>query len=727
MALRRLSISLLVFTLAAFTTMPTRALADAAWAEEIAKEITIHRDEWGVPHIHGPTDMSVVFGYGYCQAEDYFWQVEENLLRAIGRAAEANGKISFESDLLTHNFAVPRRCRETFPDLPEIDRRICEAFADGVNFYLATHPQTKPRLLTTVEPWMVFAHRLQIGLDWMFGKAKVSKRENLEYVDGTRAASNGWAIAPRLTKSGSAMLFINPHQPWFGPGSWYEAHIKSDEGWNYSGASFYANPFPSLGHNEHLGWGHTANNPDVADAYELTFDDPNNPLKYRYDGGYREGTKRKEIIKLKTDDGMEERVYEFVDTHFGPVVDEVGDNKYLAVKIANLGQAKVYSQGYRMSKATSWKEWRSALDELQLAMFNCIYADREGNIAYIYNGAIPRRDPGFTWDKPVDGANPKTEWQGYHAIAELPQVVNPPSGWVQNCNQSPFTTTDDGNPLRRNFPDYMVGDKHAETPRAQMSRRMLRRMTDITFDDWCAAGMDTKMYWPITMLPEARVEWEAAQQDDPTFAEEIRPYIEHLLDWDYDAGNDSTQATLVFAWYFELYAPKSPSANNKIQAKYMKSPRARLAALKPAAGMLKFLYGDWKVPWGKVARLQRLIEVRDRPDFAKFSKDKPSLPCPGMPGQMGTIFNAYFLFPTPARREMYGVAGHSYVSCIEFGKDEVQARSIVPFGQSGDPESPHFFDQAELFSSRKFKPAWFDWDDVLAHAQVSYHPGEDPK
>lgn len=710
-----------LFLVASLLTVPLPATS--ASPEELAEQVTIHRDQWGVPHVHGKTDEAAVFGFAYCQGEDFFWQVEENILRAIGRAAEANGAISLDSDLLTHNFNLPGNCQARFDSLPAEDKMICTAFAEGLNYYLKTHPETKPRLITHFEPWYVYAHRLQIGLDWMFTKAHVSKRDQKSYIEASRVASNGWAIAPNKTKDGTTMLFINPHQPWFGPGSWYEGHIKSEEGWNFSGACFFANPFPSLGHNEYLGWGHTANTPDVADAYRLTFDDSTNPLHYRYDGGYRTATRREAVVKVKTDGGVEERKYTFIDTEMGPVVKKESDTQFLAVRIAGLDRPSAFSQAVRMTKAKSFDEWRAALDELQLTMFNCIYADRDGNIAYIYNGAVPRRDPAFKWDEPLDGADPSVEWKGYHTIAELPQVINPLCGWVQNCNQSPFLTTDDENPVRQNFPDYMVEDKDRETRRAQMSRMVLREMKDVTFDDWVAAATATKLYWPMTILPEAKREFARLEKEEPTLAEKIRPYAEHLFDWDYEGGLESTQATLCFAWYLELYQQGDLAADLKMHPKYMVSPKARLEGLVLAAGKLRLLAGDWKVPWGKVARMQRLLDVREQADL-KFSLDKPSLPCPGMPGQIGTIFNTTYLPPTPERRALFGVAGHSYFACVEFKKDQPVTRSLVPFGQSADPNSPHYFDQAEMYSRREMKPAWFDWEDVEANTKEKYHPGE---
>jgi acyl-homoserine lactone acylase PvdQ len=373
-----------------------------------------------------------------------------------------------------------------------------------------------------------------------------------------------------------------------------------------------------------------------------------------------------------------------------------------------------------MTKAKNFDEWRAALDALELTMFNCIYADREGNIAYIYNGAVPRRDPSFVWDKPLDGSDPRVEWQGYHTADELPQVINPANGFVQNCNQSPFTTTDDFNPIPNDYPNYMVGESNVDTRRAKMSRLLLRNMKDTTFAEWCKAGFDLTVYWPMEVLPSYKRGLEELKQTDPELAAKVEPYFQHLFDWDYQGGNDSTQATLCWAWYTELYEMKP---EGKMQQKYISDPKARFSSILNAVTKLKVLYGDWKVPWGKVARLQRVTEVSVMDDL-NFSNKQPSLPCPGMPAEMGMIFNTFYLPPTPLRREMYGLAGHSYVSCIEFGKDKIEAKSILIFGENANPKSKHYFDQAELFSKGEMKPSWFEWDEVVANTAKSYHPGE---
>ncbi|MFO0949149.1 MAG: penicillin acylase family protein [Planctomycetota bacterium] len=695
----------------------------ASSPESLAKSVTIVRDEWGVPHIHGKTDEATIFGFAYCQGQDYFWQVEENVLRALGRTAEANGPKGLENDLLTLNFNIPRQAQEDYPKLPDLDKKICEAFSSGLNYFLERNPDVKPRVITRFEPWHIFAHRRQIGLDWMFNKANVKKSDQKAYAESLENAvgSNGWAIGPSRTKNKTAMLFINPHQPWFGPGSWYEGHVQSDEGWNFTGAAFYASPFPMLGHNEHLGWGHTANKPDVADAYRLTFDDPTNPLKYRYADGYREAKERKEVVRVKNGKGLEEKTFVFRDTHLGPVVKKEDDVHFLAVKVAKMHEPEAFSQAMRMTKARNFAEWKEALHDLELPMFNCIYADREGNIAYIYNAAVPRRDPKYTWDQPLDGSDPNTEWNGYHGFAELPQMVNPSTGYVQNCNQSPYFTSDDDNPVRNDFPDYLADDRHVDTRRAKVSRMLLREMKDVSLADWSRAAFDTTMYWPLEILPHYKRGLEELKKSDPELAKKVEPYFEHLFDWDCKGGNDSTQATLCWAWYTELYELKP---EGKLQAKYLNDPKARYASIVTAATRLQLLYGDWKVPWGKACRMQRLSDVSVQEDLA-FSNKLPSLPCPGAPSELGTVFNTFFLPPTPFRREMYGLAGASYVACIEFGKDKIESKSLLTFGSSGKSGAPHYFDQAALFSKGELKNAWFYKDEVMAHAKATYHPGEE--
>jgi penicillin amidase len=535
--------------------------------------------------------------------------------------------------------------------------------------------------------------------------------------------SNTWAIGPSRTKSRKAMLFANPHQPWFGYGQFYEGHVKSGEGLNFSGACFFGGPLPTIGHNEHLGWSHTVNDPDVADVWLETFDDPANKLNYKHGDGYRAATAWTETLKVKTPDGFQEKVYTLRKTHHGPIVGRAPDGRQLAVQISRLAEGSRLRQALKMTKATNFADWRAAMSELNLQMFNTCYADREGNIFYVYNGAVPRRDPSFDWTRPVDGANPKTDWQGLHSFDELPQILNPTSGYLQNCNSTPFFTTDEGNPNIGDFPAYMVEDRYDDKRRAKVSRMLLRQMHDVTFEDWKKAAWDTTLYWPLTQLPGLALELKALEKSDPTLAARCKPYMDHLCDWDCRSAVDSTQTTLCYMWYENLYGRGYPVET--LKPEFVAAPAKKFEALVAAAGTLKGFYGDWKVRWGDVSRIQRHANYADAGKIP-FSDSQPSLPCAGVPGPLGVVFNTYYAPPNATRKKQYGAVGHSFVGVYEFG-DKVQAATLLQFGACSDPKSPHFMDQARLYSKQQFKPAWFDWSDVLAHAKRSYHSGEQAK
>jgi acyl-homoserine lactone acylase PvdQ len=374
-----------------------------------------------------------------------------------------------------------------------------------------------------------------------------------------------------------------------------------------------------------------------------------------------------------------------------------------------------------MTKATNFDQWLAAMRSIDLQMFNTVYADDAGNIAYIYNGAVPKRDLKFNWTQPVDGADPATEWKGIHLLDELPQLINPPVGYVQNCNSTPFTTADDGSPFEQDYPAYMVEEKHDDKRRAKISRHLLRQASDVTFDHWQRLCFDTTLYWPMNEIPRLSRLIPALKRDDPTLASKVAPYFEHLQSWDFRGGAESTQATLCAQWYEELYGRGYPV--EQLREPYLNVPNNKFAALVAAADRLTATYGEWRVPWGKVHRTQRQPNVASAL-FAPFDDAQPSLPCLGLPGPLGVAFTVYYTPANDRRKLQYGTTGHSFVGAYEFGK-RVAAATILQYGTSGDPKSPHFFDQAELYSQQKFKPAWFHWDDVLANTARKYHPGEE--
>ena len=351
-------------------------------AQQLAQSVIIYRDEWGVPHIDGPTDESVVFGFAYCQAEDNFWQLEDSYLLALGRYAEAYGKGVLEKDILNHAFEVTRSSKADFETLDPQTQRLAAAFVAGVNYYLEKHPEVKPRLINHFEPWFMLALGRGVVVEWHYGSLGVPRNQVPTAYEEIAAAkgSNAWAIAPARTKSGHAMLFINPHQPYYGYGQFYEGHLRSGEGWNFIGGTFFGSPLPTLGHNEHLGWAFTVNQPNLGNAWTVTFDDPENPLHYRHGDGYRLAEEWTDTIKVRVGRSLIESEYTFRTTHHGPIVQKLNDTQYVAANIGRFREALLSRQNLKMVKAKNLGEFREAMRMLDFHIFNTVYADREGNI-----------------------------------------------------------------------------------------------------------------------------------------------------------------------------------------------------------------------------------------------------------------------------------------------------------------------------------------------------------
>lgn len=695
----------------------------------LAEQVVIHRDDWGVPHIHGQTDAACAFGMAYAQAEDFFWQIEETYIDCLGRAAELHGPSHLEMDVLNRAFEIVPSAKADFPKLEPELRRLFEAFTLGLNHYLASHPEEKPRLLTRFEPWHMLAYcrHLALELGWRFSGLPRKYRPGEQELHRD-VGSNAWAIGPGKIKSRHAILFCNPHQPWYGFGQFYEAHVKSDEGWNFTGATFFGHPLPSIGHNEYLGWTFTSSDPNVGSAWIETFDHPTDRLKYRYGDGYRDAVEWKDTVLLKNGSKLQTREYTFQKTHHGPVLKKMGDKKFASARLSRMYDAILSRMLLRLVRATNFEQFRAGIGMLEFPSFHCVYADRGGNIFYLYNGAIPKRDQRFDWFQPVDGSNPATEWKGLLSIDELPQCLNPPSGYVQSCNNSPFTTTDDGNPSLLDFPTYIGEDLNDDKRRAKRSRMLLRSMHDASFEDVRAAAFDVGNYWAITELPGYRRDFAGLKDRNPALYEKVKPYFEHLANWDGQGGMDSTQMTLCHAWYEELYGMGYPA--ERLKRKYQDEPDQRFQALVDAASALVKMHGNWKLRWGDTHRIQRHANVAD---FFKipFSDSKPSLPLAGAPGTMGVIYTQYYTpsIYVPFVREMrkrYGIVGPTYMSVIEFGP-RVRAETLIQYGASGRPDSSHFFDQAHLVSERRLKPELFYWEDVEKGTRRKYHPGEETK
>jgi len=419
--------------------------------------------------------------------------------------------------------------------------------------------------------------------------------------------------------------------------------------------------------------------------------------------------------KLKT------RKLRFRKTIHGPIL-AMRDGHPLAVRVAGLRHGGQFQEFYAMSKAHNLSEFKKALEIKGITFHNITYADKDGHIFYIYNGAIPRRNTKYDWTKPLDGSDPGTLWKGYHSIDELPQVTDPPSGWVLNTNSSPFYATQKDNPVPSKYPNYMVGKADHVNVRSRRSRELLSCPGRFTFKEWQKMAFDTHYYVADKKLPVLIAEWEKLKKKNPKRAEKLRPLIEGLKHWDHNGSVSSTATTWFTLWTIAMLDPATiPDTYRHLDfgvEHVPAGPEHGIRALEAVRKSLIDKYGTIQVPWGELNRLQRPV-----PATGGFSDDRLSLAVPGGPGSIvGDIFAFYAMQPKGSEH-LYGIYGDSYVSVVEFGS-KPKAYTVLPWGESNDPKSSHYFDQAHLYARGKFKRAWFTLKEVKEHAAFAYHPGE---
>jgi len=730
-SLAALALLALVSCRAASPPAPTVPPEVAAWQQRAAA-VTIVRDDWGIPHITGKTDADAVFGLMYAQAEDDFNRVETNFINAMGRLAEAEGEKEIYRDLRMKLFIDPVELKAEHEKAPDWLKALMTAWADGLNYYLATHPDVKPRVITKFEPWMALSFSEgSIGgdiesvsiarLEAFYGKnpaalARVEPDPRYMAVPPEPTGSNGWAVAPANTTAGKALLWINPHTSF---SFREEAQMTSGEGLNAYGALTWGQFFIYQGFNEKAGWMHTSSGVDNIDEFLETIVQKDGKVFYKYGAEEREATVKTISIPYKTASGMATKEFTTWRTHHGPIVREQ-DGKWVAVALMEQ-PLKALQQSYGRTKTKNIAAYKQVMELHTNSSNDTLYADADGNIAYFHSNFVPKRNPALDWSKPVDGSVPENDWQGVHAVDDSPSVENPPNGWVYNTNDWPFMAAGKHSKKKSDFPAYF--DTAGENPRGVHAIRVLDNRKDFSLDALVATGFDTAQPEFDLQIPLLLRAWDQAPASNPLKAKLAEP-IKVLRAWDRRWAVDSVPQSLAIFWGEDLWAKSAPparEAGTSVYA-YMRTKatsQQRLESLAAAVDKLTADFGTWQTPWGEINRFQRISPAIVHP----YSDDQPSTPVGFASARWGSLAS-FGARSYNGSKKIYGSSGNSFVAAVEFGKDGVRARAITAGGLSSDPTSKHFNDQAERYATGNLREVYFYPKQLEGHTERTYNPGK---
>ena len=695
--------------------------------EKQSKNITIIRDNYGIPHVYGKTDADAVFGLLYAQCEDDFRRVEMNYIEKLGRLAEVNGEKDLYSDLLIRMVIDTADAVKDYANAPGWLKKILNSYADGINYFLYKNPTVKPVLLNRFQPWFpllwtdgsigaISTGGISVAELKNFYSGKDEVLAKKEYAEEVTTGSNGFAFAPKITASGNAILYINPHVTfYFRP----EVHMISEQGLNVYGAVTWGQPFVYQGFNEHGGWMHTSSQADISDAYIEKLTKKNNDWFYEYDGKENPVIKKTISIKYKTATGIETKIFNTLFTQHGPIMAK-RNGQYLSLRHNNR-DTKGFMQSWLRTKTKSFADFKKTMNMGANPSNNTVYADAEGNIAYWHGNFLPKRDAKYDWSKPVDGSISATEWKGYHTVNESVHIYNPENGWLQNCNSTPFTVAGKYSPKKSDYANYLAPD--GENFRGINAVRVLDEENKYNIDKVIKAGYDTRLSAFEILVPALINVYETKVVTSDTVYPNLKEVISVLKNWDYRCGENSVATTLAVTWgekLLPLMGEIKYKGNQVEVAKYFVANATTDDLVKPMLAVINELknnFGKWQVSWGEINRFQRFSNDIEY----KFDDNKPSLPV-GFASATWGMLPSYSSSTYPGTKKRYGYHGNSFICAVEFGK-KVKAKSLLAGGESGDVNSKHFFDQGLMYSKGQFKDVLFYKEDVLKHTKKTYHPG----
>jgi acyl-homoserine-lactone acylase len=727
--MRKLAL-LLLATLPFVASAQKPAAADVARWQHQAQNITIIRDDWGIPHVYGKSDADAVFGMIYAQAEDDFNRVENNYLLSMGRLAEAEGEKEIWRDLRMKMFIAPDSMKAMYARSPGWLKQLMDGWSDGLNYYLYTHPSTTPRVITHFEPWMA----LTFSEGSIGGDIERVNLQQLAAFYGDRTAptppssspqsdiprepggSNGVAISPSNTVNHRALLLINPHTSFFFRA---ELQMQSDEGLDAYGAVTWGQFFIYQGFNPRIGWMHTSSGVDNIDEYLETVTKKGDTYYYRHGSEEKPLAVRHVTVPYRTSTGMKSRDFTIYRSQHGPIV-RSENGKWVAISLME-NPLDALIQSYSRTKARDYKAFSQTMQLHTNSSNNTIYADADGHIAYFHSNFIPKRDTSFDWTKPVDGSNPATDWHGVLSLEQTPHLFDPSNGWLYNSNNWPWSAAGAYSPNMTDFPSY-VETNRAESPRGFHALRVLPNKKDFTIASLIDAAYDSYLPAFEKLIPPLLTAYDSTSASDPLKAK-LADQISALRHWDYRWGVSSVPTSLAIFWGEDVLRRAGPDARRAgVPADdYVANgaPRAMLLqSLAAASDKLTADFGKWSTPWGEINRFQRLTGDIVQP----FNDSGPSIPVGFASSRWGSLAS-FGARPYPNTKKWYGTSGNSFVAVVEFG-DSVRARAVSAGGESGNPKSPHFNDQAERYATGNLREVYFYKSQLAGHTERTYHPGQ---
>lgn len=693
-------------------------------AGDDAGKTVIYRDTWGVPHIYSPTVEGGMYAMGWAQAEDRPEQLLMNLKIALGESAELSGKGGIMADMVVRALDHYGVTKANADSIDPTVRAHVQAFVRGINDWYAAHPEDVPAWWgdREVDEHMIGAFGRLFLYNWSVDDGIADmKRGGVEPgIKRTRRGSNQWAVAPERSANGKAILYIDPHLGWFGPSRFWEFRVHAGD-WHGSGFTLAAQPYIGLGHNDKLAWAMTTGGPDTADTYELTLN-PDNPMQYKYDDEWRDITVKMTTINIKDSDPQETPLYF---SHHGPII-AMADGKAYALKTAYADVVRGNEAWYHLNFAKDYKGAKRAMADQTMFPQNVMVADTDGNIYYQRSGRVPIRPEGYDWTKPVDGSTSATEWQGFHPSSDLVQILNPDSGYMQNCNVPPDAMFPGSPMLPSAYPGYIFSDV-GHGPRGGWSNERSARAIElldaddsVTIEEALTYALDQEAYsadrW-VRALFDAFGKFRRDYRDE----EGTEEMFDGLRNWDQQLDKDSNGALMYVYWREALRKDLGNRSyghiSDRLDQYYVMSlsgtaPRyvlddekqeAMVRSLSAGAKAMTEDFGSLDAVWG---------------DRFRVGRDDKSWPVGGGgTNDTGRTLRSMSYSGAKDDHTQWGRGGQTSTQIVVMTQP-VQSWSQPPIGQSDRPDSPHYTDQAEkLYSPRQMKETWWLPEALAEHVE----------